>query len=200
MITALTGPLFSLVSGLVAMQFRLFRARPFWMLAWAWLGVLSAEEGFGYFTIAGIVKAGDTGTALDLLEARGWSYWLCFVVGVGGLFLLAWRFSHFVTTLSRDITDKRAICVWPWLYGTIALTAPMAVYVLLTADIPAGSVVAVMAGAVAIGVFAPMSMMFSRQALASSSLAVPERPKPGLILLAVLIVLNLALTRQLHLG
>lgn len=113
---------------------------------------------------------------------------------------LAWRFSRFVTTVSRNVTEKRAICVWPWLYGTIALVALMAVYVLLTPGIPADSVVAVMAGTAAIGVFAPMSMIFSRQMLARSSLGVPVWPRAGLALLAVLIVLNLALTRPFHWG
>jgi hypothetical protein len=197
-LTALTGPIFSLVSGLVAMQFRLFRG--FWTLVWGWFGVLSAEEGFGYFTIAGIVRVGDTGTAMKLLQAPHWTYWLCFVVGIAGLFLLAWRFSGFVVAVSRDVSDERAICVWPWIYGTLSLTALMAVYVLLTPGVSSAAVVAVMAGVVAIGVFAPMSMMFSKRPLATSALAVPVRPRAGLVLLAVLIVLNLALTRQLHWG
>jgi hypothetical protein len=125
---------------------------------------------------------------------------LCFLVGIGGLFLIAWRFSRFVVTFSRDVGDERAICMWPWIYGTVGLTALMAVCVALTPGVSPAAVVAVMAGAASIGVFAPMSMMFSKQPVATSALAVPAPPRAGLVVLAVLIVLNLALTRQLRWG
>jgi len=76
-VTALAGPIFSLVSGLVAMMFRPFRGRGFAQLLWAWFAFLSAEEGFGYFTIAPIFTSGDTGAALAALGAPGWVGWLC---------------------------------------------------------------------------------------------------------------------------
>src|SRR5690349_18347856 len=71
-VTALAGPVFSLVTGLVAMMFRPFRGRGFAELLWAWLAFLSAQEGFGYLTIAPLMADGDTGAALDALHAPGW--------------------------------------------------------------------------------------------------------------------------------
>jgi hypothetical protein len=96
-------------------------------------------------------------------------------VGIGGLFLLAWRFSRFVVTVSRDVADERVICVLPWIYGTLGLTALMAVYVVLTPGVSSAAVVAMMAGAASIGIFAPMSMMFSGRPVATAALAVPVR-------------------------
>ena len=88
-VTALAGPLFSLVSGLIAMRFRPFRGHGFAQLLWVWAAFISAEEGFGYFTIAPLIKAGDTGAALAALNAPGWVGWVCMAFGIAGLFYLA---------------------------------------------------------------------------------------------------------------
>jgi len=102
-----------------------------------------------------------------------------------------------VIELSSSITDRRAISVWPWLYGTIVLVLLMGLYVIISpALVSAGDVVAVMAGAVAVGVYAPMSMMFrSGQVEASEPLRLPRHPVAGYALLGALIVVNLILTR-----
>ena len=51
-------------------------------------------------------------------------------------------------------------------------------------------------GALAVGVYAPMSMMFrSGQVEAAEPLRLPRHPVAGYVLLGVLIVLNLVLTR-----
>ncbi len=68
-VTALAGPAFSLVTGLVAMMFRPFRGHGFAELLWAWFAFLSAQEGFGYLTIAPLISGGDTGAALTALHA-----------------------------------------------------------------------------------------------------------------------------------
>lgn len=110
---SMTGPIFSLVTGLLAGLVNPFAARPFWRMAWAWFAFLSAEEGFGYFTIAGIIKAGDTGSALNTLGAPGWTYWACFVFGIAGLFLLAFPFARVGVSVSTDVDRMRAFCVSP---------------------------------------------------------------------------------------
>ncbi|GAA3630847.1 hypothetical protein GCM10022236_36700 [Microlunatus ginsengisoli] len=72
--TAITGPLFSLVSGFVLYAVdrlvRPFRARPYWRLVWLWTVFASLQEGFGYFFIAGFVPAGDTAVALGIWACR----------------------------------------------------------------------------------------------------------------------------------
>ena len=200
-IASMTGPIFSLVTGLLAGLVNPFARHPFWRMAWGWFAFLSAEEGFGYFTIAGIIKAGDTGTALSILDAPGWTYWACFVFGIAGLFLLAFRFAGVGVSVSVDVDRMRAFCVWPWIAGTVISTLLMLVYVLLTPGVPSDAVVAVLIGAASLGVFAPMSMMFRRRRpFATHVRPLPAIPVVGLIVIAVTVVINLLLTRTPHWG
>ena len=85
--------------------------------------------------------------------SRPGRYFAATAVGIGGLFLTARLFADPVIELSSSITDRRAISVWPWLYGTIVLVLLMALYVTISpAVLGPGDVVAVMAGALAVGV------------------------------------------------
>ena len=176
---------------------RPFQRRPYWRLVWLWTVFASLQEGFGYFLIAGMIPAGDTARAFTLWGLPTWAFFAATAFGIGGLFLTARLFADPVIELSSSITDRRAISVWPWLYGTIVLVLLMALYVVVSAArVPAGDVVAVMAGAVAVGVYAPMSMMFrSGQVEATEPLRLPRHPVAGYVLLGVLIVANLVLTR-----
>jgi hypothetical protein len=199
-ITAITGPLFSLISGLllfvVDRAFRPFNARPYWRLVWLWTIFASIQEGFGYFFIAGIATAGDTAQAFTIWTLPTWAFLVSTGIGIGGLFLTAWLFSTPVCELSASLSDKRAISVWPWVYGTMMFVVLMAGYVLLSPGIGADAVVAVMAGAVAVGVYAPMSMMFRRDRfLAPQSPRLSAQPVAGYCLLGGLILINLVLTR-----
>jgi hypothetical protein len=199
-VTAITGPLFSLVTGLIGVGIdraaNPLTGRPFWRLVWLWTVFASVQEGFGYFFIVGILPAGDTATAFAIWQAPTWAYYLGTAVGVAGLFLTARLFSTPVSELSSTITDKRAIAVWPWLYGTLVAVVLQAVYVLLSPAVGAGSVVAVIAGTVSVGVYAPLSMIFGRaRCLASASPAVPRQPRAGYLVLGVLVAVNLILTR-----
>ncbi|GAA3703414.1 hypothetical protein GCM10022204_20790 [Microlunatus aurantiacus] len=199
-LTAIAGPLFSIVSGLLLYGIdrvvRPLRARPYWRLVWLWTVFASLQEGFGYFMIAGLVPAGDTARAFTLWGLPTWMFFAATAFGVGGLFLTARLFADPVIELSSSITDRRAISVWPWLYGTIGLVLLMGLYVVASPPVGAGDVVAVMAGAVAVGVYAPMSMMFrSGRVAAADPPQVPTHPRAGYALLAVLVVINLVLTR-----
>ena len=124
-LTAIAGPLFSIVSGFVLYAVdrivRPFRQRPYWRLVWLWTVFASLQEGFGYFLIAGIAPAGDTARAFTLWGLPTWVFLAATAVGVGGLFLTARLFADPVIELSSSITDRRALSVWPWLYGTIGL-------------------------------------------------------------------------------
>ena len=157
----------------------------------------SLQEGFGYFLIAGMVPAGDTARAFTLLGLPTWAFFAATAFGIGGLFLTARLFADPVIELSSSITERRAISVWPWLYGTIVLVLLMIVYVIISpALFGPGDVAAVLAGAVAVGVYAPMSMMFRNgQAEATEPLRLPRHPVGGYLLLGALVVANLILTR-----
>ncbi len=199
-LTAIAGPLFSLVTGFglyaVDRRIRPFRARPYVRLVWLWTLFASLQEGFGYFMIAGLVPAGDTARAFTLWDLPTWMFFAATAFGIGGLFLTARLFADPVIELSSSITDRRAISVWPWLYGTIGLVLLMGLYVVASPAVGAGDVVAVMAGAVAVGVYAPMSMMFrSGQVGASEPPRLPRHPTAGYVLLGVLVLVNLILTR-----
>ena len=199
-LTAITGPVFSIVSGFalyaVDRIVHPFRQRPYWRLVWLWTVFASLQEGFGYFLIAGMAPAGDTAQAFTLWGLPTWAFFGATAVGIGGLFLTARLFADPVIELSSSVTDRRAISVWPWLFGTIGLVLLMALYVVVSPSIGMDHVVTVMGGAVAVGVYAPMSMMFrSGQVEAAEAPALPRHPAAGYGLLAALIVVNLILTR-----
>ena len=178
-VTALAGPVFSLVSGLVAMMFRPFRGRGFAELLWAWFAFLSAQEGFGYLTIAPIITNGDTGAALSALHAPGWVGWLCTAIGLAGTVFLARRFAVVGVRFTRDLYEIRAFCFYPWLLATGILVALSAVQLGITPGTPIGAIVAILAGSASLGIFAPIAMSFwQRVRVVRSSSTWPQCPGP----------------------
>ncbi|MGV8909887.1 MAG: hypothetical protein ACOH1Y_12965 [Propionicimonas sp.] len=198
---AMAGPLFSLASGLVAMRFRPFRGHGFAQLLWIWMAFLSAEEGFGYFFIAPIIQAGDTGTALAALAAPDWVGWLCGVVGVAGLIFLARRFAVAGARHTRDLYEMRAFCYYPWIIGTVSVVLLAALYLALTAGTPPDAAFAILIGAGSLGVFAPMAMIWWAKASPQKELLELPVPRAGLVALVVLVLVNvIILTPGLHFG
>lgn len=196
---AMAGPLFSIASGLVAMRFRPFRGHGFAQLLWIWMAFLSAEEGFGYFFIAPIIQAGDTGTALAALAAPAWVGWLCGVVGVAGLIFLARQFAVRGARHTRDLYEMRAFCYYPWIIGTVSLVLLEALYLTLTAGTSPDAAFAILLGAASLGVFAPMAMIWWDKVSPEKELLELRMPRAGLGALAVLVLVNLVvLTRGLH--
>lgn len=81
----MSAPVFSLLSGVVMIFVQPLRGRGgFGHLLWLWFAFMSAMEGFGYFTIAGILPAGDTGQTLELLNAPFVVSILSLIFGVAG--------------------------------------------------------------------------------------------------------------------
>jgi hypothetical protein len=200
-ITALAGPLFSLVSGLIAMRFRPFREHGFAQLLWIWIAFLSAAEGFGYLTIAPLISAGDTSRALSALNAPGWAGWLCMAVGIVGLFFLAREFAVRGVRHTRDLYEIRAFCFYPWLIGTGVSVALAGACVAFAPGISSGAVFGIMVGAASLGVFAPMAMMFWQKVQTTKHLLELGVPRAGIAAAVALALGNLlVLARGVHLG
>jgi len=199
--TALAGPLFSLVSGLVAMRFRPFRGHGFAPLLWVWLAFLSAEEGFGYLTIAPIIEAGDTGAALAALNAPGWVGWVCMALGIAGLIFLGRQFAVRGVRYTRDLYEIRAFCYYPWLIGTAVSVALSATFLALTPGTSIDAVVAIMLGSASLGVFAPMAMMFWQKVNTPKEPLELGVPRAGIAAAVVLALGNLlVLARGIQFG
>jgi hypothetical protein len=200
-ITALAGPLFSLVSGLLAMTFHPFRRHGFAHLLWIWIAFLSAEEGFGYLTIAPFITAGDTGAALSALKAPGWVGWICSAVGIAGLVFLARQFAVRGVRHTRDLYEIRAFCFYPWLIGTGVSMALVGAYLAFTPATSSAAVFAIMVGTASLGVFAPMAMMFWQKVQTTKHLLELRTPRAGIAAAVALALGNLlVLARGIHFG
>jgi hypothetical protein len=200
-ITALAGPLFSLVSGLIAMRFRPFRGHGFAELLWIWIAFLSAEEGIGYLIIAPLISAGDTGAALSALNAPGWVGWICMVVGIVGLVFLARAFAVRGVRHTRDLYEIRAFCFYPWLIGTGVSMALFGACLAFTPGTSSGAVFAIMVGIASLGVFAPMAMVFWQKVQTAKHLLELGVPRAGIAAAVAMALGNfLVLARGVHLG
>jgi hypothetical protein len=200
-VTALAGPLFSLVSGLLAMTFRPFRGHGFAQLLWVWIAFLSAEEGFGYFTIAPLITVGDTGAALAALNAPRWVGWVCMAFGIAGLVFLARQFAVRGVRYTRDLYEIRAFCFYAWLIGTAVSVALSAAYLAFTPGTSSDAVFAIMIGSASLGVFAPMAMMFWQKVTTAKELLAIGAPRAGIVAAVAMALGNLlVLARGIHFG
>lgn len=138
LVTALTGPVFSLLSGLAILAYRPAGLSPFWRLFWLWLGLASVQSFNGYLITGPIVTAGDIGSAWTLLDAPGPVPWLGFVLGWGLTFLLgrhsAGSFGELLDDEARVRADLPAIAIYGWLVGT-ALAVVLSLGVLGAGDV-----------------------------------------------------------------
>lgn len=199
-IEAITGPIFSLVSGLIGLAIdvavRPFSSRPFWRLVWLWTIFLSIEEAVGYFVIVGILSAGDTGVAFAAWGVPAWGYIVATVLGIGAMFANGWLFSRPIIAMTTSMKEKYALAFWPWIAGTVLFGLLTTLYVLLTPGVDEATVVAVLAAVPGAAVFAPISFMFGTNRFEGAApVALPKRPVAGIVLLGVLVVVNLVLTR-----
>lgn len=191
-VTALTGPAFSLVSGLLVVALARLRPPGWWRLWLAWAGFLSAQEGIGYLIIAPFVGAGDTGSALEALRAPGWVAWALAVVGAMLMVLLARRVAAVAVTWARDLYELRALLVWPWLIGTAVAVALELLFLARTPGTQDGDAVAVLLGSATLAIFAPLAMVFWQKARArqpEATLPTTVAPRVPVLAWVVLVVL-----------
>lgn len=200
-----TGPLFSLVTGLLIIW---LVKTDNWKSGFArllvlWFGFLSAETGFGYLFVAPLVAGGDTGQVLALVHAAWWVYAIVFVIGIAGFVLLlprlfSWRFSGFADSKKEFFQFG----MWAWLFGTIALLVIyLLVGVVMATFLPDSPVLFILMGVATIGVFTPIANWSEGLRKANPQVLTLSRPILGIVLSVIVAVLLIAvLARGLNIG
>lgn len=199
-VTAATGPVFSLVLGLAVITGTRHLGRGFGRLLFCWFGFICTQNFFGYLVITPFGDVGDTGKVLALLDAPGFVSILCFLVGAAGTLWLSWLFLNQVMRYVRDISGLRTISVLAWLAGTV-LNVVRTVLEILPSSPSAGVIIVVMSGAVAAVIFAPLlTSMYQRVHVPYEELEL-RRPVVPLVIFVVLLALDLVLlARGIALG
>lgn len=204
-IMALTGPAFSLLTGLLAMAFMPWRrSRGFVHLAWLWFAFMSVMQGAGYLILTPF-GVGDTGSTADAYGSPAVLMWVAFAIAVAITLWLALRFATLaVRHTAGDLTSLRAFTFFPWIAGTLVVVALTGLDLVLASEaFTGGDFFAVLMGTVALGVFSPMAMPFTQRLLrrdpgaaGSELLCLPRVPTVGLVVIVLITVLNLAVLSQ----
>jgi hypothetical protein len=198
-VTALAGPLVSLVTGLVVLALPWRPVSPFWRLVVLWFGLTSVQEFSGYLITGPFAGVGDIGQVLTLSGAPAAVGWLGFVVGWAITYLLGRhavrRLAGFVTADEPFGTQLRQLGLISWLIG--AVVSIVLSLGLLTAGGVSGAVVAFEAfGVVTSGIFLVFVRMVMGPAAAQPRAATSPRPTVA----GIVALLVLALVRQLLLA
>jgi len=156
-ITASTGPLFSLLAGALIVLLIKPPFNSYSRLLVMWTGFLSAQIGFGYFVIAPFTQTGDTGAVLKALHAPSAIYYLSFAIGVAGMIWLAKKFASYAVPSVDGIQNLRKFGLQPWLIGTGIL---MVGYMFATRHLHSNEQLVALAGVATIGIFTPMQTFF----------------------------------------
>lgn len=192
-VTAGAGPLFSLVLGLVLLAVARHWGRGIVRLFWLWLTFMAMMNFVGYLMIAPIAQVGDTGKVLKLLDAPLGAYLAAPLIGVIGLFALAYGFATQVARYAPDLAAERQIAFRAWIIGTVA-TMALTLVELLILGAEADAFVAVMMYSVAVGVFGPMQFIFrSRVRATPEALEVDGQNRRGGALVAAAAAAMIAL-------
>lgn len=201
-IAALTGPVFSLVIGAIAMVWQPLRARRGYAhLLWLWVAWVSLMEGVGYLLLTpfGIGDTGSTATSYDV------PIWITAPVGALGVLGTIWLAIRFAVPLLRhtdgSLAQMRSVAFYPWMIGTAGCLALAALYLVLAGDaFSADDMVGVLMGTFALGVWAPMALPFTTRARrrepqlpGSEPLQLARIPVAGVVLLVALVLVNLLL-------
>lgn len=203
----LAAPVFSLVTGLLAMVVQPFRARRDQAhLLWLWVAHMSVMQGVGYLLLTPF-GVGDTGTAAALYGSPALVVWPALVLAVLGTLWVARQFAvPAVRHTDGALPTLRAFTFYPWIAGTLVVVAVTALHLVLVGDavtgapLDGGTVFALLMAAFALGVFGPMAMPFTPAvqrrdptAAGSEPLDLPRVPSLGLAVVAVLMLVNLVL-------
>lgn len=186
-VIAIAGPVASVVLGLVVYLLHRRMADGYGRLLVMWLGLTSAQIGFGYFLVAPFLSAGDTGKAFAIWAVPTAGYVLATVVGVVGTLTLSALTAREVAPWLVVVNDLRPVVILPWLLATLLLTA---VYAAVAVRAYAGDqLFAVLAGVVSVAIFAPMASYFVGRFTVGRRTLPLGSPVPPLVGLAVAVAL-----------
>jgi hypothetical protein len=161
-LAAAAGPVFSLVFGAVVLLTLRNVGRGFGRLLALWTGLVSLQNFAGYLLIAPFARVGDTGQILAILDAPAVVYLGCAVLGVALTLLNARLLAGQVTRYARSQDELRHLVLLPWLIGT-AITIALTLLDNIGAGVSGSDVVVIVAGAVAVAIFAPVFTFFYRR-------------------------------------
>jgi hypothetical protein len=157
---------------------------------------MSVMEGVGYLVLTPF-HVGDTGSTAEAYDVPAGIVWASLAVAAVLMIVLAMRFGELaVRHTAGDLRSLRAFTFFPWMIGTAVVLVLAVIDVALTAsDFSDGDIAAVMAGAFALGVFAPMSMPFASRRVAAGTSATQRMsfdgtPVAGLAVIVALSALN----------
>jgi hypothetical protein len=172
------------------------RSAGFAHLWWLWFAFLSVMEGVGYLVLTPF-HVGDTGSTSEAYAVPAGLEWACLAVAAVLMVLLAMRFGELaVRHTAGDLRSLRAFTFFPWMIGTAVVLVLALIDVALTGrEFSDGDITAVMAGAFALGVFAPMAMPFASRRVASGAVSTQRMsfdgmPVAGLVVIVAVSALN----------
>lgn len=196
-LTAATGPIFSLISGLIIITLLSKSGKGFMRLFWMWLGLISAQIGFGYLIIAPFARNGDTGKVLSLLNAPNVVYIASFILGIIGMLWLARTFAKSVVAYTDGTTKTmRPFGIYSWLTGTILMVA---VYMFAARNLSDSDQIIVLIGVATSTIFAPMFSFFYRKITIMHEKLALDVPYIGVAAsVVVALILELVLANGVH--
>jgi hypothetical protein len=188
-VTALAGPLLSLLTGLVILALPLSKLAPFWRLAALWMGLLSVQEFSGYLVTGPFAHVGDIGSVLEITHAPAMVGWLGFLIGWAityrlGRHAVRWLVSF--TSPDQPLAPQmRALGLFAWLVGA-ALVIVLSLGLLTAGGVGGDIVVFEAFGVLSSGIFLIFVRAFMRGLEPSREPALlSTTPWAGIVLLAV---------------
>ncbi len=198
-LTALAGPLLSLLTGIGILALPVSGLAPFWRLSVLWLGLLSVQEFSGYLITGPFANIGDIGSVLEVTAASPVLGWFGFFLGWVITYLLGrYAVRRLVTFTSPHqplAPQLRALGLFAWLVGA-ALVIVLSLGLLTAGGVGGGVVVFEALGVLSSGIFLIFVRFFLRGLEPSQREPAPlATPWVGIIVLIVV-----AAARQLALG
>lgn len=197
-VTALSAPVASMVLGAVAAWWLPLRRRGgFLHLLWVWTAFVSLAEGVNYL-VTGPFGVGDVYTGVEQLGLPDWATIPLACVGIAAMFANARWFAAFVHEWAGDdIPAMRAYAFFPWLVASpIMVLLQVLSLAISTRPLEPGEAIIVGIAWISLGVFAPMSLIFAPKLTGPiSPLTLPPVPRPGIVILCALLLVNLVVLR-----
>lgn len=172
-------------------------------LLWLWVGFTSILEGVTYLIITPM-GVGDTAVTAAALELPMWVQLLICAVGVAGMFGTARLFApHLDRIAGADRPARLAATIWPWLLAIPFLVAQtVSSFFIQTMPIGPEVMIVMVMAMLAIGTFAPMSMMFPKVTAPDRTPMGNLRPWPiaGIVGYVAVLILHFVIRNGVSIG